>query len=76
MQPLFIVRRAMEYSNVTDKPLHFLFLDRKQAFDSVDHTAMIIAFKRFGVSQDCLNLIESIYTDPTFEIIRNQTPQW
>ena len=40
--PLFILRRAMEFSNMTDKPLHLLFVDWKQAFDSVNHTAMMV----------------------------------
>ena len=39
---LHILRRAMEYSNLTDTNLNLLFLDWKQAFDSVDHTALKI----------------------------------
>ena len=66
--PLFILRRATEYSNMTGNPLHLLFLDWKQAFDSVNHTALMIALKRFGVPEDCLGLISSIYDAPTFEI--------
>ena len=50
--PPFILRRPMEFSNMTDKPLHLLFLDWKQAFDSVNHTAMMAALKRFGVPDD------------------------
>ena len=53
---------------MTDNPLHLLFLDWKQAFDSVNHTALLIALKRFGVPEDCLGLISSIYDAPTFEI--------
>ena len=49
-QPLFILRRAMEWSLMTATPLHVLSLDWKQAFDSLDHTAMITALKRFGLS--------------------------
>ena len=66
-QPLFIVRRAIEWSNMTNKPLHLLFLDWQQAFDSIDHTAMLEALYRFGVPQNYINLIEQFYTLPTFQ---------
>ena len=66
IHPLFILRRAMEWSEMTNNPLYFLFLDWKQAFDSIDHNSMLIALKRFGVSTRALNIIQSLYTDPTF----------
>ena len=66
IHPLFILRRAMEWSEMTSNPLYFLFLDWKQAFDSIDHNSMLIALKRFGVSERALNIIKSLYTDPTF----------
>ena len=58
----------MEFSDFTDKPLHLLFLDWKQAFDSVDHNALLIALRRFGISEDLLALIHSIYDAPTSEV--------
>ena len=64
--PLFILRRAMEWADVTSTPLHLLFLDWKQAFDSIDHNAMLIALKRFGISNRALNIISSLYTGATF----------
>ena len=66
IHPLFILRRAMEWSEMTSNPLYFLFLDWKQAFDSIDHNSMLIALKRFGVSERALKIIKSLYTDPTF----------
>ena len=48
--------------------LLLLFLDWKQAFDSVDHTALKITLQRFGIPEDIQTLINSIYSDPTFEI--------
>ena len=65
---LHILRRAMEYSNLTDTNLNLLFLDWKQAFDSVDHTALKITLQRFGIPADIQALVNSIYSDPTFEI--------
>ena len=64
--PLHILRRAMEWSEMTANPLYFLFLDWKQAFDSIDHNAMLVALRRFGVSNKALDIIGSIYQDPTF----------
>ena len=58
----------MEYSNLTDTNLNLLFLDWKQAFDSVDHTALKITLQRFGIPADIQALVNSIYSDPTFEI--------
>ena len=65
-QPLFILRRAMEWSTMTNTPLHLLFLDWKQAFDSLDHTAMLHALERFGLSSRMLCSITSIYRNPLF----------
>ena len=59
-QPLFILRRAMEWSTMTNTPLHLLFLDWKQAFDSLDHTAMLHALERFGLSSRMLRSVASI----------------
>ena len=64
--PLFILRRAIEWSEMTSHPLSLLFLDWKQAFDSVDHNALLIALTRFGLSKRSLNIISSLYQDPTF----------
>ena len=65
-QPLFILRRAMEWSLMTSTPLHILSLDWRQAFDSLDHTAMLQALKRFGLSTLMLAAIAAIYEAPTF----------
>ena len=51
---------------MTANPLHFFFLDWRQAFDSIDHNSMLIALQRFGISDGALNNIGSIYKDPVF----------
>ena len=38
----------------------------KQAFDSIDHNAMRIALRRFGLSERALKIITSLYTNATF----------
>ena len=67
--PLFVVRRAMEWSTMTNRNLQLLFLDWKQAFDSLDHTAMLQALQRFGLSHKMLDNIKSIYANPTFQTV-------
>ena len=46
-------------SDMTNNPFKLLFLDWKQAFDSLDHNAMLIALERFGLSQRAIRLITS-----------------
>ena len=58
----------MEWANLTNRPLKLLFLDWKQAFDSLDHTAMITALRRFGVQDTELQLTRLFYTSATFEV--------
>ena len=64
--PLHILRRSMEWSEMTNTSLYYLFLDWKQAFDSIDHNSMMIALNRFGVSGRAHKIISSLYQDPTF----------
>ena len=64
--PLFILRRAIEWSGQTSPPLCLLFLDWKQAFDSIDHNAMLAGLRRFGLSECSLKLIHTLSTDASF----------
>ena len=66
--PLFILRRAMEWSTMRNTNLHLFFLDRKQAFDSIDHSAMVIAVRRFGLPENMLQVISSLYDFPSFTV--------
>ena len=52
---------------MTNHNLQLLFLDWKQAFDSLDHTAMLEALNRFGLSDRMVSNIRSIYSAPTFQ---------
>ena len=66
--PLFILCRAMEWAQMTEKPLQLLFLDWRQAFDSLDHTAMVKALSRFGVALNFIALIDAFYKSPVFQV--------
>ena len=52
---------------MTNHNLYCLFLDWKQAFDSIDHTAMLEALRRFGLSEKMIATIQAIYASPTFQ---------
>ena len=58
----------MEWSLMTNTPLHLLFLDWKQAFGSIDHTAMLEALRKFGLSDAMIQLVSSIYKSPRFTV--------
>lgn len=66
--PLFILRRTMEWSTMRNKNTHLLFLDWKQAFDSIDHSALITALRRFGTPPNLLKLIATLYDYPSFSV--------
>ena len=63
---LCILRRAMELSESSGQTMHHIFLDWKQAFDSIDHNAMMIALERFGISAIAPQVIKGIYHNLTF----------
>ena len=49
---------------MTEKPLQLLFLDWRQAFDSLDHTTL----KRFGIAAKFFKVIEALYKSLVFRI--------
>ena len=53
---------------MTEQPLQLLFLDWRQAFDSLDHTAMMTALRRFGIAPNLLQVIEALYQSPVFRV--------
>ena len=46
---MFIVRRLQDWSRALSKPVRLLFLDWKQAFDTLDHSALIAGLKRWNI---------------------------
>ena len=68
-QPLFLVRRLQDWSRALDKPVHLLFLDWKQAFDTIDHSALIAALKRWNLHEGYIEIIQDFYTNPQFSTV-------
>ena len=70
---LFILRRILEWvQNQKDGEFYMLFSDWKMAFDKVDHKALLIALKRMGFSQQYVNIIQDIYSNPQFYVSDDQ----
>ena len=44
-----------------------LLLDWFMAFDKLSHVSLISALTRFGLPKTYVDLIQDVYTDPTFE---------
>ena len=66
--PIHILRRVQELFEATNSPLHMLLLDWSMAFDKLSHAGLISALTRFGLPQKYVDLIQDVYTDPTFEV--------
>ena len=66
--PIHILRRIQETLESTNKPLHMLLLDWSMAFDKFSHAGLTSALTRFGLPKKYVDLIEDVYTDPTFEV--------
>ena len=59
---------------MTTTPLYILSLDWRQAFDSLDHTAMLEALRRFGLSDKMIAAVAAIYEAPTLPEASKTTP--
>ena len=62
-------RRLQDWSRALDKPVHLLFLDWKQAFDTIDHSALIAALKRWNLHEGYIEIIQDFYTNPQFSTV-------
>lgn len=65
-QPLFILRRYMDWARHTGHPAHMVFLDWQTAFDAIDHTALLLSLEKIGIHPVYLEIISSIYSSPDF----------
>ena len=66
--PIHMLRRVQELFESTNQPLHLLLLDWSMAFDKFSHADLISAITRCGLPHKYIDLIQDIYTDPTFEV--------
>lgn len=56
---IFMLRQTMEKYYEFDKDLHMIFIDFKQAYDSVDREQLWIVLQNIGLPKKLVNLIKS-----------------
>ena len=66
--PIHIIRRLQELFESTSTPLYLLFLGRQQAFDRLSREGMLSALRRIGCTPHYLEVIASIYQNPSFVV--------
>ena len=67
-QPLFAIRRWMDYIEASQDKCVRTLLDWKKAFDKVHQQRMITALRRVGIPEKICNIIASIYKKPKFKV--------
>ena len=67
-QPNHIMRRLLEAFERQQHPLHLLFLDWSNAFDSVTFESIASTLKHFGVPPLFQNATLSLYSQPKFRV--------
>ena len=65
-QPLFAIRRLMDYIEAGQEKCAIVLLDWEKAFDKVNQKRLIVALKRFGILEINIKNIEAIYKGPKF----------
>jgi len=72
---IFIARRLIEQChNCRNQHVVFLALDWAKAFDSIDPRCLVAALRRFGLPEQYLNIIASIYSERHFVVADNSHP--
>ena len=67
-QPLHIVRRLQDKAEKTGATLYLMFLDWEKAFDKIHPEALIASLRRYGVTEDFVEMIINIYSQPLFTV--------
>eukprot|EP00973_Karenia_brevis_P013842 1877833-Karenia_brevis.AAC.1 len=67
-QPLFAIRRLMDYIESSQEKCVITLLDWEKAFDKVHQKRLIKALHRFGIPEKMCNIIDSIYEQPQFTV--------
>ena len=64
--PLFLLRRLTEIFGRHSTSLYILFLDWSQAFDSIGHSHLAAALRRYGIPPLLVNAMMSLYQNCRF----------
>ena len=68
-QALHCARRALELAcSSRNGALHLVALDWRKAFDSINPDRLLLALRRFGLPQNFLDIVSSIYDARKFNV--------
>ena len=68
-QAIYIAKRLIDRTlDSKNGELSVLLLDWSKAFDKVRPEPMLVALRRFGIPEEFIQMIDSIYSDRTFSI--------
>lgn len=65
---IFTLRQTMEKYYEFDKDLHMIFIDFKQAYDSIDREQLWIVLQNFGLPKKLVNLVKSCNSNTTCKV--------
>ena len=64
---LHIIRRVIDYGEMSNLNIITIFLDWEKAFDKVNHKRLLQALKRLNIPGCYLEIITNLYENPTFQ---------
>jgi hypothetical protein len=59
---IFVLTAALQYNIHKGKPIHALFVDMSQAFDTINHKRLWYKLSKLGLSTKVLNTLKAIYS--------------
>lgn len=68
---IYVLREIQSISHEHKLPTHLLFVDFKQAYDSVDRTQLYIALKELGIPDKLIKLIQMTLKETTNKVKMN-----
>src|SRR5262249_4388986 len=66
---IFTIRQIMEKAWEDNVTIHRLFLDFKQAYDSIDRQALFGIMEEFGIPKKLINLTKATLTDTIWKVL-------
>ena len=64
-QTIHMIRDLIELANQEDQQAAFIFLDQEKAFDRVNHDFLYKTMEAFGIGQEFIHWVKTIYSNAT-----------
>ncbi len=62
-QNIHMIRDLIDLANQNDDTAAFIFLDQEKAFDRVNHSFLFRTMEAFGVGENFINWVSTIYSN-------------